>query len=137
MSCLPESWSKCEYKVSSIFRRSQVFHGSFFETSWNIICKQGAPKDELSLNLAKMRVFSAAKFLPMFLFTSETLRCKTRLGASFGPKTGSCCRVQKLGLRVSVSVCVCCFLSFSVFLNLSLSFSVFVLQAECDEAHHV
>ena len=54
----------------------------------------------------------------------------------FGPKTGSYCRVQKLGLAcLGFSVCVClafCLsLSFSVFLCLSLSFSVFVLQAEC------
>ena len=127
MSCLPESWSKCEYKVSSIFRCSQVFHGSFFETSWNIICKQGAPKDELSLNLAKMRVFSAAKFLPMFLFTSETLRCKTDLVPVLGPKPGPAAEFRNWDCVSRFQcVCVCCFLSFSVFLCLSQSFSVFL-----------
>ena len=46
----------------------------------------------------------------------------------FGPKTGSCCRVQKLGLAcLGFSVCVCVCVAFC----LSLSFSVFVLQAEC------
>ena len=55
--------------------------------------------------------------------TLEALHCKTRLGARFWPKTGSCCRVQKLGLAcLGFSVCVC------VAFCLSLSFSVFVYR---------
>ena len=38
-----------------------------------------------------------------------------------GPKPGPVAEFKNWDLRVSVSVCVCCFLSFSVFLCLSLS----------------
>ena len=54
----------------------------------------------------------------------------------FGPKTGSYCRVQKLGLAcLGFSVCVYCFLSFSVFLCLSLSFSVFLCLCFTGRVH--